>query len=194
MNTLQTALIGLTSQDPIKFDNSYDALLLDDNESLNNDLIDSIETNHNSPELTKTLLQILCFRATQVKNENRWSQRIQGTLTFGRYIHLLLNAAEDVNPELRLEAIQCLSDMFEHNLSEERLAVLLETHPRSIYPLRYPQCVNDTLDTLEHLTNSDVDVNVQLLAANTLKKISKEYSTFRKIGLVDTEHYADLER
>ena len=46
MNTLETALSGLTSPDPIKFDNSYDALLLDDDEKLNNDLIDSIETNH----------------------------------------------------------------------------------------------------------------------------------------------------
>ena len=193
MHTLQTALQGLMSPDPIKFDNSYDALLLDDNESMNNDLIDSIESNHNSPELTKTLLQILCFRATQVKNENRWSQRIQGTLTFGRYIQLLLNAAEDVNPELRLEAIQCLSDMFEHNMTNENLAALLKNYPRAIYPLRYPQCVNAVLETLEYITNSDVDVNVQLIAASTLKKISKEYSTFSKIGLIDNAHYAELE-
>ena len=110
MNTLETALSGLTSPDPIKFDNSYDTLLLDDDERLNNDLIDSIETNHNAPELTKTLLQILCFRATQAKKSHRWCQRIQGTLTFSRYLNLLLQSTEDVSPALRIEAIQCLSD------------------------------------------------------------------------------------
>ena len=88
MNDLDTALLGLTSPDPIKFDNSYDALLLDDDERLNlNQLIQ--ETNHNVPALTKTLLQILCLPLNQ--KTKRWCQRLQGTIIFGRYLNLLLD-------------------------------------------------------------------------------------------------------
>ena len=194
MNTLETALPGLTSTDPIKFDNSYDSLLLDDDEKLNSDLIDSIETNHNAPELTKVLLQILCFRATQAKKKNRWCQRIQGTITFSRYLTLLLEATEDVNPELRMEAIQCLNDMFEHNMSVSDLETLLIEYPQAVYPLCYPQAVDSSISTLENVVDSDIDVNVQLLAASTIKKIQKEYTTFCKLGWVDNTHYEELEQ
>jgi hypothetical protein len=194
MITLQTALLGLISPDPIKFDNSYDSLLLDDDTLLNNNLMDSIDSNQNAPETSKILLQILCFRATQVKNKIRWSHRLNGTLTFARYLHLLLDSAEDVNPELRTEAIHCLGDLFENNMDSEMLQELLNENPQSIYPLRYPQAVRATLDTLENITNSDMDVNVQLLAASTLKKINREYSGFNRTQFVDNHHYACLER
>ena len=194
MNTLETALSGLTSPDPIKFDNSYDALLLDDDEKLNSDLIDSIETNHNAPELTKILLQILCFRATQAKKKHRWCQRIQGTITFSRYLGLLLRATEDVNPGLRLEAIQCLNDIFEHNMNVDELETLKIDYPQAIYPLCYPQAVDSSVTTLENIVESDIDVNVQLLAAATMQKIQKEYAAFYKLGLVDNTHYDELEQ
>ncbi len=194
MNTLETALFGLTSPDPIKFDNSYDTLLLDDDERLNNDLIDSIETNHNAPDLTKTLLQILCFRATQAKKEHRWCQRIQGTFTFSRYLNILLQSTEDVNAGLRMEAIQCLSDIFEHNMSVSELNTLKIKYPQAIYPLCYPQAVDSSVATLEGIADSDTDVNVQLLAAVTMRKIQKEYASFYKLGLVDNTHYNELEQ
>ena len=194
MNHLETALLGLTSPDPIKFDNSYDALLLDDDERLNTGIIDSIETNHNVPTLTKTLLQILCFRATQSKRQKRWCQRLQGTLIFGRYLRLLLDATEGVNPELKLEAIQCLRDIFEHNMSAAEISELKVQYPQAIYALCYSQAVFATIETLEYIANSDMDTNIQLLATSTLERIRKDYATCNRLGLVDNTHYTELER
>ena len=194
MNDLETALLGLTSPDPIKFDNSYDALLLDDNERLNTELIDSIETNHNVPALTKTLLQILCFRATQAKKRNRWCQRLQGTIIFARYLHLLLDATENANPELRLEAIQCIRDMFEHNMSASEVSALKVQYPQAIYALCYPQAIDSSIDALEYIADSDMDSSIQILATSTINKIRKDYATCNKLGLVDNTHYVELER
>ena len=194
MNDLDNALLGLTSPDPIKFDNSYDALLLDDDERLNTEIIDSIETNHNVPTLTKTLLQILCFRATQSKKQDRWCQRLQGTIIFGRYLNLLLDATEGMDPELKLEAIQCVRDIFEHNMSAAELSALTGKYPQAIYPLRYPQAVASSLETLEYIADSDIDANIQSLAKSTVEKIRKDYVTCNRLGLVDNTHYEELER
>ena len=194
MNDLDTALLGLTSPDPIKFDNSYDALLLDDDEKLNTELIDSIETNHNVPALTKTLLQILCFRATQSKKQKRWCQRLQGTIIFGRYLNLLLDATEGTHPELKLEAIQCIRDMFEHNMSATEVSTLKATYPQAIYALCYPQAVTASIETLEYIADSDMNANIQSLAQSTIEKIRKDYVSCNRLGLVDNGYYAELER
>jgi len=194
MNDLDTALHGLTSPDPIKFDNSYDALLLDDDETLNTKLIDSIETNHNVTVLTKTLLQIICFRATQSKKQNRWCQRLQGTIIFARYLHLLLDAAEGMNPELKLEALQCIRDIFEHNMSANQISTLRVEYPQAIYALCYPQAIASTIETLECVADADGDANIQLLAASTIEKIRKDSATCKSLGLVDNTHYTEFER
>ena len=144
--------------------------------------------------LTKTLLQILCFRATQSKKQKRWCQRLQGTIIFGRYLNLFLDATEGINPELKLEAIQCLRDVFEHNMSASEVSALKVEYPQAIYALCYPQAVASSLDTLEYIADSDVDANIQSLATSTLQKIRKDYVTCNRLGLVDNTHYTELER
>ena len=116
------------------------------------------------------------FSSHSIKKHKRWCQRLQGTIIFGRYLNLLLDATEGINPELKLEAIQCLRDMFEHNMSATELSALKVEYPQAIYALCYPQAVASSLETLEYIADSDVDANIQSLATSTIERFAKTMS------------------
>lgn len=193
MTILLDAILGLQSPDPMKFDNSYDVLLFDDQNSVNTFLIDSIHENQQTPSLSKFLMQIATFRATQTK-QNRWIHRFQGTLSFADFARVLFEALSDVHSDVRMEAIHCLSELSEHNLKDEQLTQLLKEYNTAIYPLRHPQFIEYTLDMLNQTARADMDVNVQLLAENTAEKIASQYKSFsKKEGYIDPTHYVEFE-
>ena len=193
MTILLDAILGLQSPDPIKFDNSYDVLLFEDQSSVNTFLIDSIRENQQTSSLSKFLMQIVTFRATQTK-QNRWIHRFQGTLSFADFAGVLFEALSDVHSDVRMEAIHCLSDLCEHNLKDEQLTQLLTEYNTAIYPLRHPQFVEYTLEMLNQTARADMDVNVQLLAENTAEKIVSQYNTLsQKERYIDTTQYTEFE-
>jgi hypothetical protein len=190
---LNTAVAGLTSTDPMKFDNSYDTLLFENDSVANAYLTDAILANQHSPNLAKFLMQILTFRATQVKPKN-WSRRVQGTLTFAAVMRIFLHALSDVHTTIRTEAIECLGELLEHNMKEDDIFTMLTESKQVIYGLRYPQVVTQTLEALQHVASHDIDANVAMLASNVVDKIEKDFIKVNQIdGLVDSTVYPEFE-
>ncbi len=186
------ALAGLSSPDPMKFDQSYDTLLFEDNRNINVNIIDSVREYNREPKVAKTLMQILTFRATQTKS-SKWYARFNGRFTLSSALEILFNGVRDVHADVRTEAIECLGDLYENNMKPKDLQAYLNEHENGIYPLQYPQTVNATLRVLEDTANTDMDVNVQLLAAETKRRIEKSYENFLKTDLVDHNHYDEFE-
>lgn len=193
MTLYNNALDGLSSPDPMKFDQSYDTLLFEDNRNMNVDIIDSIREYNQEPQIVKYLMQILAFRATQVKG-SKWYARLKGRITLRSLLETFFGGVKDVHADVRTEAIHCLGDLYEHNMKPEELTTYLNEYEKGIYPLCYPQTVKATLEILEDTANTDMDVNVQLLAADTKKRIEKSYKNFSKLTtFVDPNHYAEFE-
>ncbi len=191
---LNTAITGLTSTDPMKFDNSYDTLLFENVSEVNAYLVDAILANQHDPSIAKNLMQILAFRATQTKS-NSWIRRVQGTLTFSAVMRIFLHALSDVHALIRTESIECLSELLEHNMKEDDIWTMLEDSKQVIYGLRYPQVVTQTIEALQHVASHDIDANIAMLASNVVQKIEKDFLKVNRIdGMVDPTIYPEFEQ
>ncbi len=179
MHSLDQNFQGLYSADPVVYDTAYDQLLFATDNDANIYLLEKIQNTKTEPSIHRTLLQLLGLRGS-TSAQSRWYTRYQGTLTLGQVANSLFDALSDVDSWVRKESIQSLADLCENNLNQSQLADLIETFPQSVYCLRYPSFIDLVCENLNHVATMDLDVDVQMLASETIEQIRKDFQKFKR--------------
>ena len=179
MHSLDPYFEGLSSTDPVVYDEAYDNLLFATENDANIYLIEKIQATKSEPSIHRTLLQLLGLRGS-TSAKSRWYTRYQGTLTLGQVANALFDALSDVDAWVRKESIQSLADLCENNLNQSQLTEMLTTFPQVVYSLRYPEFIDAVCTNLDHVATMDVDVDVQMLASETIEQIRKDFQKFKR--------------